>query len=94
MRFHNERDKRLHPLRSSQILAPQPGNEKFVVRRRETLAQRPVKRFPPSKLLLTDDEIVEDSLMFTVCYEAHKSMQQMLSVLAEMRGDDAEGPVR
>jgi hypothetical protein len=91
MRFHNERDKRLHPMRRPQIDAPPLGNEKSVIRRRGTLAQRPPKRSQRSEYLLRDDEIAEDSLMITVCYEAHLAMQKMLTAFAEIRGDDAEG---
>jgi hypothetical protein len=92
MRFHNERDKRLHPMRHSQIEEPSPGNQKFAIRRRATLAQRPIKTSQRSEVLLQDNEIADDSIMITVCYEAHMSMQQMLAAFAEMRGDDAEGP--
>jgi hypothetical protein len=91
MRFHNERDKRLHPMRHSQIEALPPGNQKFAIRRRGTLAQRPFKRPERSEVLLQGNEIADDSIMITVCYEAHLSMQQMLAALAEIRGDDAEG---
>ena len=52
MRFHNERDKRLHPMRRPQIDAPPLGNEKSVIRRRGTLAQRPPKRSQRSEYLL------------------------------------------
>jgi hypothetical protein len=93
MRFHNERDKRLHSMRYSQIEAPPPGNEKFAIRRRGTRVPRPIKRSQRSEVQLQDHEIADDSLMITACYEAHMSMQQMLAVLAEMRGDDAEGPI-
>jgi hypothetical protein len=92
MRFHNERDKRLHPMRHSQIEEPSPGNQKFAIRRRGTLAQRPIKTSRRSEVLLQDNEIADDSIMITVCYEAHISMQQMVAAFAEMRGDDAEGP--
>jgi len=91
MRFHNERDKRLHPMRHSQKEAPPPGNQTFAIRRRGTLAQRPIKRSQRSEVLLQDSEIADDSIMISVCYEAHISMQQMLAAFAEMRGDDAEG---
>jgi hypothetical protein len=39
--------------------------------------------------LLHDDGIVDDSLVISMCYEAHLSMQKMLAVFAELRGDDA-----
>jgi hypothetical protein len=92
MRFHDERDKRLHSMRHSQIPAKPPGNQRFAVHRSGTLAQSPIKRSRRSEVPLQDDD--DDSLMVTVCYEAHLSMQQMLAVFAEMRGDDAEGPAR
>ena len=88
MRFHIERDKRLHPTRS-QNEAPLPINEKFVFRRRAALEQRPFKRSQYSAVPLRDEGTTDDSLMITACYEAHLSMQQMLAVFAEMRGDDA-----
>ena len=67
MRFHDERDKRLHPMRHP-------------------------KRVQRSEYLLQDEEIADDSLVITVCYEAHLAMQKMLTVFAEIRGDDVEGP--
>ncbi len=42
MRFHDERDKRLHPMRYSQIDASSRGKESFVIRRRETLGRRDI----------------------------------------------------
>jgi hypothetical protein len=92
MRFHNERNKRLHPMGHSQIDAPPSGNEKFVLRRRAILALRPNNRSRRSESLLHDEEIADESLVTTLCYEAHLAMQQMLAVFADMRGDDAEGP--
>ncbi len=92
MRFHDERNKRLHPMRHSQIDAPPSGDEKFVIRRRAILARRPINRSQRSESLLHDEEIADESLVITLCYEAHLAMQQMLAVFAEMRGDDAEGP--
>ena len=38
-----------------------------------------------------DEEIADESLVVTLCYEAYLAMQQMLVVFADMRGDDAEG---
>jgi hypothetical protein len=90
MRFHDERNKRLHPMGHSQIDAPPPGNEKFVIRRRGILARRPIKRCQRSESLLHDEEIADDSLVITLHYEAHLAMQQMLAVFAELRGD--KGP--
>jgi hypothetical protein len=54
--------------------------------------KRHPKRVRRSEYLLQDEEIADDSLVITVCYEAHLAMQKMLTVFAEMRGDDAEGP--
>jgi hypothetical protein len=87
MRFHNERNKRLHPMGDSQIDAPPSGNEKFAIRRRAILARRPIKRSQRLESLLHGEEIADDSLMVTLCYDAHLAMQQMLAVFAEMRGD-------
>jgi hypothetical protein len=92
MRFHDERNKRLHPMGHSQIDAPPSGNEKLVIRRRAILARRPIKGFQRSESLLHIEEIADESLAITLCYEAHLAMQQMLAVFADMRGDDAEGP--
>lgn len=68
MRFHIERDKRLHPT----------GRP-----------QQPFKRSRPPAVPSRDEGTADESLMITACYEAHLSMQQMLAVFAEMRGDDA-----
>jgi hypothetical protein len=92
MRFHNERNKRLHPMGRSQIDAPRSGNERFVIRRRVILALRPINKSQRSESLLRDEEIADESLVITLCYEAHLAMHQMLAVFADMRGDDAEGP--
>jgi hypothetical protein len=91
MRFHDERNKRLHPMAHSQIDAPASGNEKFVIRRRALLARRPINRSQRSESQLPDEEIADESLVVTLCYEAYLAMQQMLVVFADMRGDDAEG---
>ena len=92
MRFHEERNKRLHPMRHSQIDARPAGDEKFVIRRRALLAPRPVNRFQRSESLLHEEEIADEALVITLRYEAHVAMQHMLTVFAELRGDDAEGP--
>jgi hypothetical protein len=92
MRFHDERNKRLHPIGHSQIDAPPSGDEKFVIRRRALLARRAISRSQRSESLLHDEEIADESLAVTLCYEAHLDMQQMLAVFAEMRGDDVEDP--
>jgi hypothetical protein len=92
MRFHKDRDSRLHPMRPSQINAPPPRNTKFVMRRLGPLSQRPIKmQSPRSELLLQEDEITDESPMITACYEAHLSMETMLGAFAELRGDDSEG---
>jgi hypothetical protein len=92
MRFHDERNKRLHPMGHSKIDAPPSGNEKFVIRRRALLAPRPINRSQRSECLLYDEGIADESLVITLRHEAHLAMQQMLAVFADMRGDDAEGP--
>ncbi len=84
MRFHDERDKRLYPLGHSQIDAPP-------IRRRALLARRPMNRSQLADSLPHREEIADESLVITLCYEAHVAMQQMLAVFAEMRGDDTEG---
>ena len=91
MRFHDESNKRLHPIGHSQIEAPPSGDEKFV-RRRALLAPRPVNRSQRSESPLHDEEIADEALVITLRYEAHLAMQHMLTVFAELRGDDAEGP--
>jgi hypothetical protein len=92
MRFHDERNKRLHPMGHSQIDAPPSGGEKFVISRRALLARRPINGSQRSEALLHDEEIADESLVITLRYESHLAMQQMLAVFAELRGDDAEGP--
>ena len=87
MRFHNKRNKRLHPMEDSQVNAPPSGNEKLAMRRRAILARRPIKRYQRLESLLYGEEIADESLMVTLCYDAHLAMQQMLAVFAEMRGD-------
>jgi hypothetical protein len=94
MRFHKDRENRFHPMRPSQIDPPPPRNAKFGMRRPGTLAQRPFKRQSlRSELLLQEDGIAGDSPMITACYEAHLSMEKMLAVFAELRGDDAEDAI-
>jgi hypothetical protein len=93
MRFHKDRDNRLHPMRSPKIAAPPSRNAKFVMRT-GTLAPPPIKRQSlRSELLLQEDGIAGDSPMITACYEAHLSMEKMLAVFAELRGDDAEDAI-
>jgi hypothetical protein len=71
MRFHTERDKRLHPIRDVQMQAPP---------------------LVSAKSAFQDNEIVDDLLVISMCYEAHLSMQQMLAVFSEMREGDAVHP--
>jgi hypothetical protein len=68
VRFHDERYKRLHPMRHPATDAPPPGNDKFVIPRCGTLTQRRPKRVQRSECLLLDDEIADDSLVISVCY--------------------------
>jgi hypothetical protein len=95
MKFHKDRDNRLHPMRSSQIEAPPPRSAKFGMRRSGTLVPRLIKR-PSlrSELLSQQDGIAGDSPMIAACYEAHLSMEKMLAAFAEMRGDDAGDAIR
>ena len=92
MRFHDERNKRLHQTGHLQIDAPPSGDEKLVIRRRALLASRPVNRSQRSESPLHDKEIADEALVITLRYEAHLAMQHMLTVFAELRGDDTEGP--
>ena len=88
MQFQDDRDQRLHSMRHSQIDTP-PVNAKFVMRRRGTPVPRPLQKTQRPESQLHDAGIVDDSPMITMCYEAHLSMQKMLAVFAELRGDDA-----
>jgi hypothetical protein len=88
MRFHDEREKRLHPLRP---LQPPPRSAKFVLHKREILGQRPFQsRCVHSALWSQEDGVSGDSPMITACYEAHLAMKKMLAAFAELRGDDVE----
>jgi hypothetical protein len=71
MRFHDERERRLHPIRLSHAPPLYPMRTIW----------RPKDRHQ-------DDGIAGDSLVVTLCYEAHLAMQQMLAVFAEVRGDN------
>jgi hypothetical protein len=86
MRFHVERDKRLHPIRDVQIDAPPSSNRAFVMRRYGTSGQLPFTSKRAASLTY-DERIVDDSPMIAMCYEAHLSMQSMLAAFAEARGD-------
>jgi hypothetical protein len=88
MQFQNDRDQRSHSMRHSQIETP-PVSAKFAMRRRGTPVPRPIQKSQGAESQLPDAGIVDDSPMITMCYEAHLSMQKMLAVFAELRGDDA-----
>ena len=88
MRFHDERERRLHPIRPPQ---PPPHGAKFVLRKREIAEQRPFKsRCVHPESWSQEDGVSGDSPMITLCYEAHLAMQKMLAAFAELRGDDVE----
>jgi hypothetical protein len=88
VRFHTERDKRLHPMRDTQMHAPTPASKSFVNRRYGFGVKRPIERSQRSKFPLHDNGIVDDLLVISMCYEVHLSMQQMLAAFAQIRGDD------
>jgi hypothetical protein len=91
MRFHKDRENRLHPLPPSSISAPPPRNAKFVMRSPGMLAQYPIERASPrSRSLSLGEEIGDESPMIAAYYEAYLSMEKMLSAFAELRGDAAE----
>jgi hypothetical protein len=92
MRFHTERDKRLHPMPDVQVQAPPPVSAKFVNRRPGLVVQRSIERSQRSKSAFQDNGIVDNLLVISMCYEAHLSMQQMLAVFSEMREGDAALP--
>jgi hypothetical protein len=88
MRFHDEREKRLHPIRPHE---PPPRSAKFVLHKREILGERPFKSpCAHSELWSQEDGVSVDSPMITACYEAHLAMKKMLAAFAELRGDDVE----
>jgi hypothetical protein len=88
MRFHDERERRLRPIRP---LEPPARSPKFVLHHREILGQRPHKsRCVHSELWSQEDGVSVDSPMITACYEAHLAMKKMLAAFAELRGDDVE----
>jgi hypothetical protein len=84
MNLHDDGDKRLQPTRHSPM-GTSPANARFGMR----FLHRAIKRFKRPERLLHDAEIVDDSPMITMCYEAHLSKQKMLAAFAELRGDDA-----
>jgi len=88
MRFHKDGDKRTHPLRPLPIDAPPPLRTGLAVRQLGALVSGPFKRRslrPESPR--QEDGIAEDSPMIGACYEAYLSLQGMLAVFAELRGD-------
>jgi hypothetical protein len=91
MRFHKDRENRLHPMPLSLINAPPPRNAKFVMRSPGSLAQHPIKRPSQRSESRSLGEITDESPMIAAYYEAYLSMSKMLSAFAELRGDDAEG---
>jgi hypothetical protein len=94
MKFHKDRDNRLHPMRPSQIDAPLPRSAKFGIRRPGTLGSRLRRPSLRSELLTQEDGIAGDSPMIAACYETHLSMEKMLAAFAELRGDDAGDAIR
>jgi hypothetical protein len=60
------------------------------MRQPATLSPYPIARQSLRlELLSQNDGIAEDSAMIAAVYEAHLSMEKMLAVFAELRGDDA-----
>jgi hypothetical protein len=90
MKFHINWGKAIHALLPFQINALPLRTAKSAMRQPGTLARRPIARQSLRlELLLQNDGIAEDSAMIAAVYEAHLSMEKMLAVLAELRGDDA-----
>jgi hypothetical protein len=91
MRFHRERDKRLHLMQPSPSAAPHARNAKFVMRRAGSPAQRPTNSHCPCAPWLPQEEVIaEDSPMISACFEAYRNMQKMLTAFAELRGENPE----
>jgi hypothetical protein len=90
MKFHKDRDNRLHPLRAAGFDAPPPRNAKFVLRRPGALGPRPTKRqsLRSERRSQSDGIADDDSPMLAACYEGHLCMEKMLAAFAELRGDD------
>ena len=84
MRLHIDTGKDFYlvlPQRDAESAMDQPG----------TLVPRLIaKQSLRSELLSQDDGITDDSPMITAIYEAHLSMEKMLTAFAELRSDDAE----
>ena len=66
-------------------------DKRLALGRLEALAQLRGEKSQRSELRSYDDVIADDSLVITVCYEAHIAMQKMLAAFAELRGDETEG---
>ncbi len=89
MRFHINWGKAIHALLPVQVNALPLRTAKSAMRQPGALVPRPIVRQSlRSKLLSQNDGIAEDSAMIAAVYEAHLSMEKMLAVLAELRGDD------
>ena len=90
MRFHIDWGKAIHALVPFQIKAPALRTDRSAMGQPRTLLRRPIARQSLRlELLSQNDGITEDSAMIAAVYEAHLSMEKMLAVLAEIRGDDA-----
>jgi hypothetical protein len=90
MRFHINWGKAIHALLPFRINAPSLRTASSAMGQPGTLLRRPIARQSRRlELLSQNDGIAEDSAMIAAVYEAHLSMEKMLAVLAEMRGDDA-----
>jgi hypothetical protein len=93
IRFHINWGKAIHallPFRSNARGTAKLGTAKFEMHQPEILAPPPFARQSLRlELPARDDGIGEDSAMIAAVYEAHLSMEKMLAVLAELRGDDA-----
>ena len=90
MRFHIDWGKAIHALVPFQINSPPLRSANSAVGHPRALSPRPIARqSPPLELLSQSDGIAEESAMIDAVYEAHLSMEKMLTVLAELRGDSA-----
>lgn len=88
MRLYKDTEKRFAPPGRFQIDPPPPRNAKHVMNRPGTIPRRPIKRQSMcSELPVQADGFVVDSPMISACYEAHLSMEKMLAIFAELRGD-------
>jgi hypothetical protein len=90
MRFHINWGKAIQALVPFQIKAPPLRTDSAAMGQPGTLLRRPIARQSLRlEVLSQNDGITEDSAMIAAVYEAHLSMEKMLAVLAEIRGDDA-----